>query len=100
MDVLLLSKITISTLIVLLSGESRQTIFIDVQSQWIYRGHSDIDSEIELVTINKQWFAHIFTDNHLCSFRNLIDVLRNENAFTLRRGRWFTNPGHFWFFCH
>ena len=100
MHVLLLPQIPISTLIVLLSGKTGQAILIDIEAQRIYRSHRNVDAHIELVAIDEQWLAHVLAHDHLGPLRDLIHILRNKNAFTLRRGGRFANPGHIRFLDH
>lgn len=92
MDVFLLTKVTIAALVILLSGETSQTVFVDIHSQWINRSQGHIDSHVKFVAIYEQRLADILTDDCLCSWWDLINILSDENALSLTGGSRFANP--------
>ena len=53
MHIFLLTKVSILAQVVLLSCETRETIFVNVQSEWIDRGKRDVHSQVKFVAIYK-----------------------------------------------
>ena len=85
MDILLLPKVPVA-LIILLSGEACQSIFIDVETERVDRSQGDIDPQIELITVDQQRVIYVFANYHRCALRDLVDVLCYKDALALRRG--------------
>ena len=84
MDVFLLFEIAVLSKMVFLGGKSGQTIFIDVNSQGVDGCQSNIYAKIKFVAVNKKRVVDILTDYHLCTTRNLLDILGDENTLALR----------------
>lgn len=78
---------------IFLSGKSGQPIFIDVDAEGINAGERDIDSQVELVAVNKHRVVHVLGDDHLLSRRNVVDIFRDEDAFALARATRLDDPG-------
>lgn len=99
-NIFLLHQVATLTLIVLLCCKAGQSILVDIDTQRIDRCEGNIDSEIELVTIDQERLAHVLAHNHGRTLWNFIDVLSDKDAFTLRRRGWLTDPSCLRLRCH
>lgn len=42
-----------------LGGESGEAFLVDVDAQWLVRGHHNVDSQVKLVTVNEEWIGDV-----------------------------------------
>mgnify|MGYP000981557770 CR=1 FL=1 len=92
MDVFLVTQVTITPQVVLLCREAHQTVFVNVQAEWIDRSQSNVESQVKLVPVDQQRRADVFTDDHLSAVWNLTDLLRDKYALALRACCWLADP--------
>jgi hypothetical protein len=81
--------------LVFASGEPDQTFVINVNSQGIHTSESDVDSQIELVTIKSQRVLDVLATNvHFVLLGDLRDLVRHDDATAAAVRVRFANP-HF-----
>ena len=100
MHIFLLTKVSILAQVVLLSCETREAIFVNVQSKWIDRGKRDVHSQVKFVAIDEQRLVHVLTDDHRGALWNLSDVLSYEDALALRGRSRLADPRLVWLLGH
>ena len=84
MYVFLLHQVATLALVILLRGEACQSVLVDVDAQRIDRREGHVNAQIELVAIDQQGFANVLTDDHGGALGDVVDVLGDEDAFSLR----------------
>ena len=100
MYIFLLSEVPISALAILLSRKTRKPILVDIEAQRINRCQGNVNAQVKLVAVNQERLTDVLTDNRLYAFGYLVDIVRDEDAFTLRRGSRLADPGHVWLGSH
>lgn len=63
-----------------LGGEPRQTFLVDVDAEWLVRGHHHVDAQIKLVAIDEQGVRDVARDDRCLVHIELIDVFNDVDA--------------------
>ena len=66
--------------------KSAQAFFKEVNPQRINAAKQNINSEVELELINKQWFMQVSLHDVMILWIEIFEVSSNENTSTLTRG--------------
>ena len=82
----------IITLFVFLSSKTDKSFPIYVDSQWIIAGHDDVNSQVELVTKQKQRIVNISAYYTSFVFWHILELVQDEDAFALRGALGFDYP--------
>lgn len=75
--------------------ESREAIFINVNSHRIYTSYYNINSQIKLELVYQKWVRYIMTGNHssiISLDQNVFEFVGNVYTFSLGAARWFYDP--------
>lgn len=84
--------ILVDFLRVSLRCKSRQTFLIDVDFKRLITCDDDIDTQVELVSIDEQWICNVLRDDTRLVHIHIIDVIDDVDASALTGIRWFDNP--------
>lgn len=81
------------------SGESSESILIDVHSKWVDAGDSHIDTKVKFESVEEHGIGDVVR-HHVgigwtLTVEDFLDSIGNEDAFALGAGVWFTDvDGH------
>jgi len=68
-----------------LGGKPRQPFLEDVNSQWLIASDNYVESQVELVSIDKQWVCNILRNDTSLVHIHIIDVIDDVDTFALAR---------------
>ena len=75
--------------------KTSQTLLMDINTQRFITSHTYINSQVKLVSINKQWIGDIFTYNGSFIYIDIVDIIYEIDTFTLTTVSWFYYPNIF-----
>ena len=75
--------------------EPGQALLVDVDLHWLVAGDEDVDSQIELVTVNQQWVGDVLADDTGLVDIHVVDVINKVNTSALAGVRRLHDPDIF-----
>jgi len=76
----------VNKLCLLAGSKANKAIIIDINTQWVEAWHINIESEVELASVDKKWPWNILLDYHW-SLRNVLPLVYHTYANAAGRCR-------------
>lgn len=77
-------QVLLLSLLVFLSGETGQALFVDVDADWIAAINEDVYPHVELQVIDEQWIIDVQLDD-TCLTLKFLNFSKQHDALALRR---------------
>jgi hypothetical protein len=75
-----------------LTGKPCKAFIIYIDTEGLKAGHEDVDSQVKFQSIEQERVVDVPADNQLLVNWDLLDILHQENAFSLGRVLWLDYP--------